>query len=183
MSGPRKSIRLPEYDYTEPGAYFITIVTHRRQRLFGEIVNGEMQMNEFGKIIQEEWIRSGEIRAPWLFNDSIVMPDHFHGIVEIVDADLVGAHSCAPLRKTEGEHLYRPPHSLGSFVAGFKAACTTRINTLRNTPGRPLWQRNYFEHVIRDDQDLDAISAYILGNPSLWVTDDPFQMPVFFKPR
>jgi putative transposase len=183
MSRRRKSIRLPEYDYSTPGAYFITIVTHQRERLFGEIVDGEMRLNNAGKIIQEEWIRSRKIRAPWEFNDYIVMPDHFHGIVEICEMDTVGAHSCAPLRKMKGQRLYRQPRSLGSFVAGFKAACTTRINILRISPGQSIWQRNYYEHVIRDDNDLDAITAYISGNPSCWKTDDPFQTPIRFNTR
>jgi REP element-mobilizing transposase RayT len=104
----RKSIRLPEYDYTDPGAYFITIVTHEREPLFGKIVDGEMWLNELGRIIQEEWIRSRKLRAPWEFNDYVVMPYHFHGIVEIREMDPVVAHSsegrkalCATTTKNE----------------------------------------------------------------------------------
>jgi putative transposase len=175
----RKSIRLPEYNYTEPGGYFITIVTHDRERLFGEIVDGVMQLNDYGRIVEEEWERSALIRFPWEFNTHIVMPDHFHGIVMIVEEDAslltVGAHSCAPLR---GRERFRPSRSLGSFAAGFKSACSIRINNLRGTPGRPVWLRNYYEHVIRDEKDLDEICAYIEGNPACWETDDPFQTPI-----
>jgi REP element-mobilizing transposase RayT len=182
MSTRRKPLRLPEYDYSEPGGYFITIVTYDRERLFGEIVNGEMRLNDYGKIIEEEWARSAIIRMPWEFDTHVVMPDHFHGVLTIVERDppivTVGAHSCAPLRGKTGNRrpLSRPPRSLGSFVAGFKSACTARINTIRNTPGQPIWQRNYYEHVIRDDKDLDEICASIEGNPACWETDDPFPL-------
>ena len=128
MSGQRKSIRLTEYDYTDPGAYFITIVTHERQPLYGEIVDGEMRLNDFGEIVQEEWIRSRMIRAPWEFNDYIVMPDHFHGIVEIREMGTVGAHSseerkalCAPIKNGRAPPL--PSNTFSRFFRGWIQGC------------------------------------------------------------
>ena len=85
MSGRRISIRLPEYDYTDPGGYFITIVTYRRERLFGEVVDGEMKLNEFGRIAFDEWFKTAQLRRNMeLFEDDfVVMPDHIHGIIWI----------------------------------------------------------------------------------------------------
>ena len=172
----RRSIRLKGYDYTQPGAYFVTICTHGREILFGHVVDGEMALNEYGEIVREEWFRSTEIRAEVeLFHDEfVIMPNHIHGIVWIVETDNpsvvgahghVGAHGRAPLLPQ------RPPRSLGSFIAGFKSIVTKRINTLRNTPGAPVWQRNYYEHIIRNDRALNAIRRYIAANPACWHLD------------
>jgi len=182
----RRSIRLKGYDYSQPGAYFVTICTHERARLFGRVVDEEMVLNAFGEIVWEEWFRSAEIRTEIeLFADEfVVMPNHIHGIVWIVETDVgthgvgahgvvgatdVGAHGRAPLR--------RPPRSLGAFIAGFKSAATKRINALRGTPGVPVWQRNYYEHIIRNPvrangrSPLHAIRRYIADNPLRWHLD------------
>ena len=179
----RRSIRLAGYDYTQAGAYFVTLVTHQRECLFGEIVDGEMLLNEIGRIVRDEWFRSAEIRREIALDpdEFVVMPNHIHGIVWIcnmgddvgshgvgadgVGADGVGAHGRAPL---PGQRL---PRSLSSFIAGFKSAVTKRINEYRGTPGVPVWQRNYFEHIIRDDGELERIRQYIMNNPALWKED------------
>jgi putative transposase len=195
MSVRRKSLRLPEYDYTEAGGYFITIVTHNRERLFGEIINGLMRLNEFGEIANKEWFRTAELRPTVeLFDDEfVVMPDHIHGIIWIVET--VGAERCSarlhkpkrverrstPTIKTGHSRSMttKPPQpgSLGVIVRAYISTVAYQINRVRNTRGFPIWQRNYYEHVIRDDKDLDEICAYIEGNPSTWETDDPFQSP------
>ena len=185
----RRSIRLRGYDYTQPGAYFLTICTHRCGHLFGRVVDGEMVLNVFGEIVREEWFRSAEIRAEIeLFPDEfVVMPNHIHGIVWIVETDDGGAHgdeahdpagAHGPVGAT-GHHvgahgrapLHRPPRSLGSFVAGFKSAVTKRVNAHRGTPGARVWQRNYYEHIIRHERALNAIRRYILYNPWRWHLD------------
>ncbi len=165
----RRSIRLHGYDYTLPGAYFVTICTAGRACLFGEVVNGEMILNEYGRIMEEEWARSGNIRREMTLDAFVVMPNHLHGVV-ILNSDplgtaTVGAHGRAPLR------LERAPRSLGAFVAGFKSAATKGINALRGSPGATVWQRNYYEHIIRDDADLEATQWYILDNPARWGED------------
>ena len=139
-----------------------------------------MVWNAYGEIVREEWFHSAEIRAEIeLFPDEfVVMPNHIHGIVWIVETGpvgrtdrvvgatgQVGAHGRAPLQ------LQRPPRSLGSFIAGFKSAATKRINALRGAPGTPVWQRNYYEHIIRDERALDAIRRYIAANPLRWHLD------------
>ena len=164
----RRSIRLPAYDYAQAGAYFVTLVTHQRQRLFGEIVDGEMLVGSHGDTVKEEWLRSAEVRREIELDAFVLMPNHIHGIVVIRDqATVVGAHGRAPLLPTP----HRPPPSLGSFVAGFKPAVTKRINEIRGTAGLPVWQRNYYDRVIRDEGELNRIRQYIIDNPARWAQD------------
>jgi putative transposase len=187
----RRSIRLPGYDYRQAGAYFITLVAQDRACLFGEVIDGEMRVNEYGIIVQEEWFRSADIRREIrLYPDEfVVMPNHVHGIVWIVETP-VGAHNPVPLQSDApvvGVHsrapLQRSPHSLSSFVAGFKSAVTKRINELRGTPGAPVWQRNYYEHIIRNEDDLAAIREYILTNPLRWHLDRENMHAIGTDPR
>jgi REP element-mobilizing transposase RayT len=187
----RRSIRLKGYDYAQVGAYFVTICAHNRECLFGEVVDGAMRLNELGKIVRNAWLQSGEIRREIELHadEMVVMPNHIHGIVWIVD-DPVGAPGRSPLLQTTLSPLpsngrsSRPPtgtvplssngptpRSLASFVAGFKSAATKRINGLRGTPGAPIWQRNYYEHIIHDEQSLTHIREYIANNPLEWTLD------------
>jgi putative transposase len=170
----RRSIRLPDHDYRSPGAYFITICTHQGKPLFGEVVDGDVVLNEYGQIAHEEWLASEDIRREIELDAFVIMPNHVHGIVWIRDTGddpavgthNVGAHSRAP--------LHRPPRSLGSFIAGYKSAVTTRINRMRGvrgTPGAPVWQRNYYERIIRDDAALGRIREYVQHNPARWAED------------
>ncbi len=179
----RSSMRLPDFDYTSPGAYFITLIAHRRRMLFGEIRDGMMILNDLGKIIEEEWEKSILIRTPWEFPIHVTMPNHFHGIVRIVEEEdrplhtlYVAGHSCAPLQNEGRRPLHRPARSLGSFIAGFKSKCTSRINTYRNSRGLPVWQRDYYEKVIEFEEEADALYAYIEGNPSGWPHDELFRI-------
>jgi putative transposase len=178
----RRSIRLNSYDYSSPGAYFITICAHRKRCVFGEIVDGRMHRNDCGDIVQEEWFRSATIRKEIQFDAWVVMPNHVHGIVMITPP--VGAHGQMPAfaiapPKT-GPHDHAPlqgrlprrrPRSLGTFVGGFKSAVRSRINKMRGTIGLPVWQSNYYEHVIRNEDDLNQIREYILTNPMRWADD------------
>ena len=170
------SLRLRSHDYGSTGAYFVTLCTCRRERLFGEIVDGDVRLNDTGRIVVSEWLRSAAIRPEIDLDAFVVMPNHLHGIV-VIDApvgatDRVGAHGRAPL------HPRRPSRSLGSFVAGFKSAATTRVNALRGTPRAPLWQRNYHDRVIRDEDELNRIRTYINDNPLHWADDDNNVAPV-----
>ncbi len=123
----RRSIRLPGYDYTQPGAYFITLVTHDRMPLFGEIVGGEMRLNEYGKIVRAEWFRTAIVR-PYVVlypNEFVVMPNHVHGIIWIVNADNVGAtRRVAPTTRPHGPDS----GSIGAIIGQFKSVTTKRIN-------------------------------------------------------
>ena len=183
----RRSVRLKNYDYASPGAYFVTICTWQLESLFGTIADGAMQLGDLGKIVAEEWRRTAVIRKEIRLDEWVVMPNHLHGVVWIADnraenderddgqagaqsieaysaeAQGPGAHGRAP--------LHRKPRSLGSLVAGFKSAATTRSNAWRGSPGAPLWQRNYYEHIVRNEQELAAIRCYIQNNPLKWALD------------
>ncbi len=166
----RHSIRLQGYDYSRAGAYFVTLCAHERECLFGEIVSGEMRLNDFGRIVMAEWIRSSELRAEVETGEYVVMPNHFHGIVIIrdIDHDHIICRGDRPVAPT----MPGPqPKSIGAMMAGFKSAVTKQINVHRNTPSVPVWQRNYYEHVIRDDADYARITEYIVENPQRWNED------------
>ena len=164
----RRSIRLREYDYSQAGAYFVTICTWQKECLLGDVVNGEMRLNEFGGIVDREWHKTPRIRKEIELDSFVVMPNHIHGIIIINDTGNdkrnVGANGRSPLRMK--------PKSLSSFIAGFKSIVTKTINQNRNTPSMPLWQRNYFERVIRNENELHAIRQYIINNPLQWDMDE-----------
>jgi putative transposase len=168
----RRSIRLKGYDYTQSGAYYITIVTYQRQHLFGEVVNDEMRLNELGQIAHDEWFKTAVLR-PYvtLYADEfVVMPNHVHGIVWIEHTD--GGDIPAIVGAERRSVPTVAPKSLGAIVRAYKSAVTYAINSLQNQRGAALWQRNYYEHIIRDEKDLQAKRDYILGNPMNWEDDD-----------
>lgn len=194
----RRSIRLKGYDYSRCGAYFITICTHDRACLFGDVVAADMRVNEYGQIVEREWTRTPDVRREIALDAHIVMPNHVHGIVVIeTPRDSSGSAedaSGAPRRSVRGTgggagasgasvgttgrsplHAPRPRgpgrRSLASFIGGFKSAVTSRINGLRHAPGETVWQRDYYEHIIRNEKEWDAIVRYIAQNPANWPTD------------
>ena len=195
----RRSIRLRGWDYRRRGAYFVTLVTHNRQHLLGEVVDGEMVLSDLGRIVVEEWERTAEMRPYIRLDAFVVMPNHVHGIIWIVDdvpdggdphrcrgndrrhgndhcrrrGDLQVAPTTTTTTTTETGGRPRGPRSgsIGAIIAGFKSAATKRINPLRGTPGAPVWQRNYYERIIRDERELQATRRHILANPARWHLD------------
>ncbi len=164
----RRSIRLKDFDYARYGPFFVTICVEDRKCLFGAVMEGQMHLTHFGHIGESEWRRGAEVRRAAVSDAYVVMPNHFHGIVSILNSGTealgrAGAHSRAPLR--------RQSRSLGAMIAQFKATTTRRINEDRGTPGTVVWQRNYYEHVIRDERDLERIRDYIAANPARWEED------------
>ena len=161
----RRSIRLSGYDYAQPGSYFVTICTQGRECLFGEVHDGEMRLSEYGQVVHKEWLVTALIRQEIELDAFVVMPNHVHGIVLITSANAqnVGAHGRAP--------LHRKPRTLGALVAGFKSSVTKQINAMRGTPRQPLWQRNYYEHIIRGEPELYRVRQYIEDNPRKWPED------------
>jgi putative transposase len=170
----RRSIRLRDYDYTLAGAYFVTIVTRDRKCLFGDVVDGEIRLNHWGRTVQDEWKKSAQIRKEIELEAFVVMPNHIHGIIVITGA---------PERATGQSPLQSGPtrRSLGAFVGGFKSAVTKRISELRGSPHTPVWQRNYFEHIIRDEDSLNRVRQYIFENPARWEFDR--ENPLATKPE
>ncbi len=169
----RRSIRLKGYDCTCPGVYFVTICTHQRACLFGDVVEGAMVLNGLGEIVRDEWFKTAVVRPNVRLWDSefVVMPNHVHGIIWIMDDDVVGARRRrAPTTTTE--QFGKPVSgSIPTIVRAFKSAVTKRINDLRGTPHVRVWQRNYYEHIIRDDESLNRIRQYIVENPMRWAFD------------
>lgn len=170
----RRSIRLKGYDYATSGAYFVTIVTQGRECLFGEIVNSETRLNDAGSAIERWWFELNNKFRTVETDDFVIMPNHFHGIVVIAD---VGADLCVgPVGK--GAHIGAPLQraSLPAVVQWFKTMTTNEyLRGVKTSGWAPfqgqLWQRNYYEHVIRDEESLNRIREYILNNPAQWAFD------------
>src|SRR5690242_10133743 len=135
----RHSIRLHKYDYAQDGAYYITLCTSQRAKLFGQIVDGQMALSALGQIAQQEWLHTPYVRPNVCLDAFVVMPDHIHAIVVILRR--------ADSTTTCG--FRSPSHTLGAIVRGFKAAVTRQANGIANTNGLSLWQRNYYEHIVR----------------------------------
>ncbi|HPL79981.1 MAG TPA: transposase [Burkholderiaceae bacterium] len=159
----RRSIRLPGYDYAQAGAYFVTVCTSDRELPLGEVVDGEMQMSHVGCMADMAccWL-AGQYAYVHL-DAYIVMPNHVHAILWIID-ELVQA-ACGPHPRP----AKRKP--LGRLVGAFKTVSTNWANHFRGTPGEPLWQRNYYEHIVRTERALKAIRRYIIENPLRWELD------------
>ncbi len=168
----RRSIRLKGYDYAQAGAYFVTIVTAGRQCLFGEITGAEMRLSPFGEIVSKEWRRTPEIRHGVELGAFVVMPNHFHAILVFSSDAPCGASDVGATRRSPLRPRGPSPRSLGALMAGFKSSVTKQINILRATPNVAVWQRNYYEHIIRNEKDWDRIHRYIESNPANWAEDD-----------
>jgi putative transposase len=164
---PFRSVRLRGYDYTIGGAYFITICTHNRQPLFGKITDGKMHLNDIGQVAVDEWLKTASLRTNVILDEFIVMPNHFHGVV-ILKSDCNGT-----ARRATTETFGKPvANSTPTIVRSYKSAVTKRVNALRHMPGASVWQHNYYEHVIRDENDLNSIREYIRYNPLKWAEDE-----------
>ncbi len=150
----RHSIRLQGYDYSQSGAYYVTIVTHGRECVFGEIVNGKMILNQFGQIAQRAWFDLPKHYSHIVLGAFCIMPNHVHAVIILIDVVAINRHP------------------LSEIVRAFKSFSARRINELRKTQGIPVWQRNYYEHIIRNDDEHNRIHLYIEANIDNWSTDD-----------
>jgi putative transposase len=216
----RRSIRLKGFDYSSPGAYFITIYTQHRECLFGEIVDGVMTFNRFGKMVANHWANLTKYHAHVQLDEFVIMPNHVHGIIVLTDVEsdpAVGAGFDDPILDKTRSWITKPAlpdpsrshssskkgdrashsggdgagfgdrgldgteqwlakpaptvHGISEIIRGFKTFSARRINQIRQTPGCPVWQRNYYEHIIRDESALQNIRKYIRNNPKSWVQD------------
>ena len=161
----RRSVRLKGYDYSLPGAYFITLVSHRRAYLFGHIENCQMHPSPLGKIIAEEWTRTNTLRREvQLYSDEwVLMPNHLHGIVWLVPTET------APEVVADKPKPSQSARSLSSFVAGFKSVVTRRARYELGL--QTIWQRGYYDHIIRTSDAFNDLWEYIDANPERWHTD------------
>ncbi len=161
----RRSIRLKKWDYCQDGFYFITICTANHKYLFGEIINGEMQLNAMGLVVEKYW----QIIPAHFYHVDLdvftIMPNHIHGLIIMGVGKALRAHK-------QTEQFGRPvAGSISSIIRSFKSAVTKCINEMRQTPGNKLWQRNYYEHVIRNEDELSRAREYIVENPLKWDID------------
>lgn len=165
----RKSPRLRNWDYRSPGLYFVTIVTWDRGDLFGQVAAASVHLNAIGRIVESEWLRTSEVRSNVEIDEFVVMPNHFHAIVRITTEIPRGGQLPAPNDGVGiGDSLN---HSLSSVVRGFKATTTRQINQLRELPGQAVWHRSFHDSIIRSEQHLSAVRAYIRNNPRNWLAD------------
>jgi hypothetical protein len=189
----RRSIRLKGYDYSQEGLYFVTICCQNRQCLFGKIVDGKMILNDAGKIAKDCWQEIPNHFPNAILHEYVVMPNHIHGIVQLVGAnqnspndvdvhdvgankyspnqnspdngdndDMIGAKIFSPLRCS-------PSKTIGSIVRGYKIGVTKWMR--QNTNVYDVWQRNYYEHIIRNERAFKYITEYIVNNPNRWNED------------
>jgi putative transposase len=174
----RQSIRLPDYDYSLAGAYFVTICTHDHQFLFGKISNSIIQLSSIGQIVRSCCM---EIPKHFEFAEtpaSVIMPNHIHGIILI--SRIVGTrHAVSENENSTGETFGKPvKHSLPTIIRSFKSAVTRLVNADHGRKRIDLWQKGYYEHVIRGEEELVRIGEYILGNPQKWEADRENQFAV-----
>ncbi len=159
----RRSVRLPNHDYSSAGAYFVTICTRNRECLFGSVVNGVMVLNDAGRTAESYWRETPEHYPDVMADVYVVMPNHVHGILVIKNG--VGANNYSPLRN-------RPcgtSRTVGAIVRGYKIGVTKWMR--ENTDMHDVWQRNYYERVIRDEGELNRVRQYIADNPLKWDID------------
>ncbi|GAP16093.1 transposase [Longilinea arvoryzae] len=171
----RHSIRLKGYDYSQPGAYFVTICTHHNECLFGEVVNGDMVLNALGEQVRFTWFDLVNHVPNIELGPFGIMPNHVHGVIEIVDGSVVGAGSGPAMVRAGSEPARtepaRTPIPLSEIVRQFKTFSARRVNALRGLSGVPVWHRNYWEHIIRNEESYEKIAMYITHNPLQWEMD------------
>ena len=161
----RRSIRMKGFDYSEAGAYFVTICTQNRECLFGDVVDGKMQLNDAGHMVKRWWNELDQKFPNVVMDEFIVMPNHVHGIIVITDNKAtvpVGAIHELPLQNNWKQ---RRIITLPKIIGYFKMNTAKRINQLNQRSGQPVWQRNYYERVIRSEDKLNRIRQYISDNP------------------
>ncbi len=165
----RRSLRLPRFDYTQQGAYFVTICTRNRVCLLGDIVEGRMHLSEAGRLAQVAWEDLPHHYPHVQIDVWVIMPNHMHGIVILAEAQ--ATEDDMPVDVGAGLKPAPTRHGLPEILRAFKTFSARRINALHNTVGTPFWQRNYYEHIIRNEAALNRIRQYIADNPARWAED------------
>ena len=184
----RRSIRLKRYDYTQQGAYFVTICTHQRNCLFGEIVDGEIKLNTNGEIARGSWLSIPRHFKNVELDEFVIMPNHLHGIIIIESSEVAGealANQYFSKQQNLSSQCFAPtvytgetikingtkPQSLAAITQNYKSVSTRQINRINKAKGNVIWQRNYYEHIIRNEEALNNIREYIVNNSINWVKD------------
>ncbi len=174
----RRTIRLKEYNYAQTGGYFITICVQERKCIFGDIKNGQMNLNDTGGMIVNNWRNLPLCFSSIELDKFIIMPNHLHGIIQIVGAPLVGARNVNNVGVQNNDRAgTRPAPTIGDIIGAFKSITTGEyIKSVKDNNwqafNKRLWQRNYYEHVIRDEGDLTHAREYIISNSAKWQEDE-----------
>jgi REP element-mobilizing transposase RayT len=150
----RRSIRLQGFDYGQAGGYFVTIAAYQRLDLFGSQTGESVDLNTAGICVADYWQKLSGV-FPVELDTWVLMPNHLHGVLFITEDK---RESCRQL-------FGAPSGSLSAMIQNFKSVTTRLVNRIHHTPGQPVWQRNFYEHVVRDNRDLENIRRYILENP------------------
>ncbi|NIN69935.1 MAG: transposase [Anaerolineae bacterium] len=156
----RRIVRLKGYDYSRPGAYYVTVCTHLRSCLLGEVAEDEMRLNDYGHIVRTCWSDLPSHHAHLRLDAFVIMPNHIHGVFVLVED-----------QGSNGTTVGAKRHGLPEIVRAFKTFSSRRINERRGTPGTRVWQRSYYERVVRSEHELNRIRQYIVDNPSRWSDD------------
>ena len=167
----RRSIRLKEYDYSWAGWYYVTICTKDRECVLGEIRNDTVRLSRMGAAVQIFWQNIPNHFSSVELDDFVIMPNHIHGIIILNDKPRRGKHLGGSFRRGEVTSPL-PEVSLGKVIAYFKYQSTKAINEEQGTPSAKVWQRNYYDHIIRNDADLFRIRTYLRNNPLQWALDE-----------
>ena len=152
----RKPTRLSGYDYSSPGFYFATICTHQRECRFRQVIDGEMHLNNAGKIAWQGWEPLSRGYPNIGIEHFVVMPNHVHGLIEIKPFDVF---------------QHKKPHDLSEIIRGFKTWSAIRINRVQNSAGAPVWQRSFYDQIIRNEKQLQTVVDYIRMNSERWDED------------
>jgi REP element-mobilizing transposase RayT len=172
----RKSPRAKEHDYACPACYFVTVDTQDFELLFGDVVGAQVQLSDYGTIVRDEWLRTGQLRTAVTLDEFVVMPNHFHAILAIGFRSLARADLVPQLAQRPYERLTTTAPlpsdtklpSLSTVLGAFKSAVSRRINALRGTPGTTTCLRSFHDHIIRDVLELELYREYIRQNPRRW---------------
>jgi len=166
-----ESIRLPEYDYSTPGYYFITICTKNRENLFGEIIHGKLIKTPSAKIVGRCWFDLPNHFRQCALDEFIIVPNHIHGIIVIPDNQTITAVETGLKPVSTLADNANKRYSLSEMVRAFKTFSARRINELHNSTGQQFWQTGYYERIIRNESELFHIRGYIKNNPINWGRD------------
>jgi putative transposase len=179
MLPKRKTIRLSGYDYSQEGCYFVTICVKDREPIFGSIINGEMHLSNPGRIVDETWHNLENHNSDIQLDEFVIMPNHVHGIIQLYEpqTDLCRGGSVTCPDSIDRAGLEPAPTeikrtSLSEIVRQFKTFSAKRINEIRGTPGNPVWQRNYYDHIIGTEKEYENTARYIYDNPMNWENDE-----------
>jgi putative transposase len=167
----RKALRLADHDYAAPGPYFVTICTQKKECVLASVEGGRVRLTPTGRVAQGAWLALPSRYPSLVLHEFVTMPNHIHGLLAFVGAGLAppGVSTSA---ESAARHCGRP--TLPDIICAFKSISTRSVNELLRAGGKLLWQRGYYEHIVRDAEDMKNVQRYILENPWKWKLDSEY---------